>query len=458
MTTIFRTILTTGFLLLFSISQRSTAFSTYDAIHIKGINDTKAFTKSEENPKRKLIFSHLLPPEVKTIVLDAGHGGKDRGCKGSIAKEKEIALSITKKVGEYISAYHPDVKVIFTRTEDVFVTLNERARIANRNKADLFISIHCNYIRKRPEVRGSETYVMGLHTADHNLNVAMRENASIALEQNFEEGYDGYDPNSAESHIMLSMYQNAFLERSILFAELVENQIPMNGEGKHKSRGVRQAGFLVLKATAMPSVLVESGYLSNDIDEKLLLSDNGQKNVAFSIFKAFTSYKNIIEGDQPGELVQTGFVQTEPSAQETKKSENENTASEEPALIEEERDLKLENSVIADVAVNDDNLSVATNEKPTDTAVSKPNIEKSKTYRIQLVATPLEIDMNIPKWAQLKDDIKILKVDGLLKYLIETGSEMEAAQRKLEEIRSNGFPKAFLSSYRGDKRIKILHY
>jgi len=419
---------------------RTTAVSDTTISTITEVNAVDAFAYSEENLKDKLIFSHVLPPEVKTIVLDAGHGGKDRGCKGihPDTKEKEIALALTLKLGSYIESYFPDVKVIYTRKEDVFVTLNRRAQIANEAKADLFISIHCNYIRNRPDVTGSETYVMGLHTADHNLNVAMRENAAITYESDYEKGYAGYDPDSPESHIMLAMYQNAYLERSILFAELVEQQIPLSAEGKHVSRGVRQAGFLVLKETAMPSVLVESGYLSHKNDEAFLRTKDGQKDVAFGIFKAFSIYKNVIEGNDLGEL-QTVALEKEPSKVEVEKHippkmprtnvEPENKAEEtKPKVVQREKS-KYKSKVPAD----------------------------GFQYMIQLAAAPSKIDLTNSKYEGLADRIIVKEVEGLYKYLIPAGDSHSAASQSLRDIQAKGFPKVFISVYKGEDRVKILY-
>ncbi|MCB0688117.1 MAG: N-acetylmuramoyl-L-alanine amidase, partial [Saprospiraceae bacterium] len=196
---------------------------------------------------------------VKKVVLDAGHGGKDGGCSGKNSKEKDIALDITLRVGQLIKKHHPDVEVIYTRKMDEFIPLHERAAIANRNEADIFISIHCNTTAKRNSALGTETFVMGLHRAEDNLMVAKRENSVITQENNYEQHYDGYDPNSDEGHIMLSMYQNAFLDQSIALANLIEEEF--KNHGQRVSRGVKQAGFLVLRNTVMPSVLIEAGFL-----------------------------------------------------------------------------------------------------------------------------------------------------------------------------------------------------
>jgi len=232
---------------------------------------------------------NLSDPIIKTVVIDPGHGGHDPGCLGSGSQEKKIALKISLKLAELIKKNHPDVQVILTRNQDVFVPLHERAAIANRNNADLFISIHCNYFPSSKKTYGSETYVMGLHTAQHNLEVAKRENAAILLEDNYEKNYE-YDPNSPEGHILLSVFQNAYLEQSITFANFIESHF---SKKERRSRGVKQAGFMVLKETTMPSVLVETGYLSHSEEDQFLKSDQGQQVIAGSIASAFKDYYNL---------------------------------------------------------------------------------------------------------------------------------------------------------------------
>ncbi len=230
--------------------------------------------------------------KVETLVIDAGHGGHDPGTHGVLVKEKDIVLKIALKVGKYISANVPGVKVIYTRTDDRYIAHDERAMIANRNKADLFISIHANAL-SRPEVYGTETYVMGPHKTDGNLEVAKRENSVILLDENYEERYEGFDPDSPESYILFSLAQSAYLGSSLKFAELVESQFKQR-VGR-RSLGVKQAGFWVLWRTAMPSALIEVGYLTNQKEEKFLSTENGQDLIASGIYRAFKEYKNQIE-------------------------------------------------------------------------------------------------------------------------------------------------------------------
>lgn len=229
--------------------------------------------------------------KIRTVVLDPGHGGKDPGTVGKSIKEKDVVLKIALKVGEYIEKSMPEVKVVYTRKTDKFIELNERAAIAMRNKADLFISIHANAI-SNPKTYGTETWVMGLHKSEENLAVAKRENSVIMYEDNYEQHYEGFD-NSTESIIMMSLIQNAYLESSVKFADKIEKQFK-NKAGRH-SRGVKQAGFVVLYKTATPSVLVESGFLSNETEEKFLGTDTGQDLIASGIYRAFKEYKSEVE-------------------------------------------------------------------------------------------------------------------------------------------------------------------
>lgn len=230
--------------------------------------------------------------KVTKVVIDAGHGGKDPGALGTYSQEKDIALDIALKTGEYINKYIPDVEVIYTRKDDTFVELHRRAKIANDSKADLFISIHCNANRSSAPY-GSETYVMGLHKSEDNLEVAKLENKAILKEENYSDMYEGFDPDEDEDYITLTMFQDAFLNQSTVFAKLIQDQF--RERVRLKDRGVKQAGFLVLFKTAMPGVLIESGFLSNPKDEAFLNSEDGRVYIASAIFRAFRDYKEEME-------------------------------------------------------------------------------------------------------------------------------------------------------------------
>src|SRR5687768_2704065 len=210
-----------------------------------------------------------INPEFKVdvVVIDAGHGGKDPGTRGKKTLEKDVALKIALKLGSHIEKNIPGVKVIYTRKTDRYLALDERADIANKNKADLFICIHANSL-PGSKALGTETYVMGLHKDNSNFELAKRENSVILMDENYEERYEGFDPNSPESYILFSLTQSAYQEASLLFAQKIEQQF--KERAGRKSRGVKQAGFVVLWKTTMPSVLIEAGFLSNSSEEQFL--------------------------------------------------------------------------------------------------------------------------------------------------------------------------------------------
>jgi N-acetylmuramoyl-L-alanine amidase len=228
------------------------------------------------------------PAAIDFIVIDAGHGGKDPGTNGRAAREKDVALSVALRVEKLFRDNKTGIAVELTRKGDSFVELVDRAAFANKRKADLFISIHCN-ANPNKYVVGSETYAMGLHKNDDHLDVMMRENSTILMEDNYQEKYDGFDPKSPEAYIVFSLVQNAYLRQSLALASKIEYSFKANT--KRQSRGVKQAGFLVLWKTAMPSVLAEIGFLSNPVEEKFLASAEGQQHVANAIYQAVLQYR-----------------------------------------------------------------------------------------------------------------------------------------------------------------------
>lgn len=345
-----------------------------------------------------------VPYKIRKVVIDPGHGGKDPGCNGHHSREKEVALSIGLDLGKKLVAMYPDIKVIYTRDTDVFIPLNERAAIANRNKADLFISIHCNYISVRNRATGSETYVLGLHRAEDNLDVAKRENSAILLEDNYEKTYEGFDPYSPEGHIILTMFQNAHLEQSILFATHVESAFKKLS--RLPSRGVKQAGFLVLRETTMPSVLIETGFLSTDTDENYLMKKENQQEMASTILKAFSNYKKEVEDFQEPDI----------SASTPQKATNGQAADKDDAKA------------------------------PTST---KGSLEVA--YRIQIAASSKS---TIDARYHNIDDLEVIKEGEMYKFLVGYFSSAEAARPRLSALKANGFDGAFIVAYKDGQRIK----
>ncbi|MCC3157219.1 N-acetylmuramoyl-L-alanine amidase [Hymenobacter sp. 15J16-1T3B] len=229
---------------------------------------------------------------MRTVVLDAGHGGKDKGCAGPEgAREAAVALKIVLELGQLIEENMPDVKVVYTRKTDVFVELADRAGVANKNNADLFISVHCN--AGPSAARGTEVWTMGPHKTEANLAVAKRENAVILQEDNYKERYSGFDPRSPQSHILFSLYQSAHIDNSLRFAAKVDHEFRTTV--KRPSRGVKQAGFLVLWKSTMPSALIEVGFLTNPGEEQYLNDKGGQSYMAAGIYRAFRQYKQDLE-------------------------------------------------------------------------------------------------------------------------------------------------------------------
>ena len=231
--------------------------------------------------------------KIQTIVIDAGHGGKDTGALGKLTTEKALNLAVALKFGAYIEENLPDVKVIYTRKTDKFVELSERADIANRNNADVFISIHCNSTETPNSAYGAETFVMGESKNEKNLAVAKKENASILLEDNTD-AYDNFDPNSTEAYILFSLSQSLYQSQSLNLADKVQKQF--SSKGRH-DRGVQQAGFLVLWKTSMPSILVELGFINHAKEEQFLNSEKGQTQMALSLYRAFADYKREFESE-----------------------------------------------------------------------------------------------------------------------------------------------------------------
>jgi N-acetylmuramoyl-L-alanine amidase len=228
---------------------------------------------------------------VLVVVIDPGHGGKDTGAAVGKAMEKDIVLDLALRLGESIQKKYPDIKVIYTRKTDVFIPLHERARIANKNKADLFISIHINGT-DNSYARGTETFVLGDHRSDDNFEVVKKENSVILLEDDYNTTYEGFDPNSSESYIMFANAQSEYFDQSVMFASEIQSQFRHIGR---VDRSVKQAGFLVLRQAAMPSVLIEAGFISHPDERNYLVSTNGKAFLSNAIFKAFESYKRKIE-------------------------------------------------------------------------------------------------------------------------------------------------------------------
>ena len=248
---------------------------------------------------------------IRTIVIDPGHGGKDSGTMGTkryTQYEKHIALDISLKLGNYIKEAFPDIEIVYTRKTDVFLELWERTELANEKNADLFISVHCDGFTN-PNPSGASVFVMGMSKLKANMDVAMRENSVMYLEDNFKEKYDGFDPKSPESYIVFSLMQNTFLDQSISIAEKIEDEFA--NRAKRKSRGVKQAPFYVISRVNMPSILIEAGFLTNPKEEDFLNTELGKDHIASAIFRGFRSYKESVDGSNISELDKSAVKEKE---------------------------------------------------------------------------------------------------------------------------------------------------
>lgn len=236
------------------------------------------------------VMTSLAANKRFTLVIDPGHGGHDAGALGAISKEKNINLAVALRFGKYVEQNLPEVRVIYTRTKDVFIPLNERANIANRANADLFISVHTNALPAGKVARGFETYTLGMHRAKDNLDVAMRENSVISMEKDYQQRYQGFNPRSSESYIIFEFIQGKNMERSVDLARMIQRSVC---EGANRpDKGVHQAGFLVLRETSMPGCLIELGFITTPDEERLLNNDSRVDDIARGIYEAFAKYKN----------------------------------------------------------------------------------------------------------------------------------------------------------------------
>jgi N-acetylmuramoyl-L-alanine amidase len=405
--------------------------------------------------------------KLRTVVIDAGHGGHDTGCLGSDSREKEVALRIALKLGKLIEANCPDVKVIYTRKTDVFIPLIERANIANRAKADLFICIHLNSGPKA--AYGAETFVMGLHKSDDNLNVAKRENAAILLEDNYQKNYDGFDPNSPEANIIFSLYQNQFMTQSLSFAAKIQKQFKDNS--KRYSRGVKQAGFLVLYKTAMPSVLIENGFLTNENDQRFLSSDAGQASMASSIYRAFKSYKSELETgivsndkieDQDNLVEEKSdsnkndqIVTTNTPFKDSKTDKKDTEDNSQVKSVDTTKTVQSDKKDSGNTKTDTPKEKSPTTPKPTDNkSNTKADVDYSKLAFITVqVGAVKEGGAISPKIKDLKTVFNITFEDGYTRYFVGRFSTIADAKVRLEKLKDAGFEDAFLVAY--DHLVKV---
>ena len=346
-----------------------------------------------------------------TVVIDAGHGGHDPGAMGKLTQEKKLNLEVSQRLEQQIKLHHPDVKVVMTRKNDVFLTLQQRADIVNKNNADLFICIHTNAAENR-NVTGTETFVLGVDKMQSNLDVAMRENAVMLLEDDYQTTYEGFDPNSVDSYIMFELMQDQYIDQSLNFATLVQHQFTDIGRS---DRGVRQAGFWVLHKSACPSVLIEMGFISNINEEKYLASDKGKEDITNSIYQAFEQYKSAY--DRKHGIVKASQAESKPAEAKA------------------------------------DKPAEAKADKPAEAAKSAEAEAAKPVYKVQIFSTLKPVPAGDPTFRGLKN-CQCTKDGKFYKYTYGEDADYQTILDIQQELKTK-FKDCFIVAFLGNKQIPV---
>lgn len=448
-----------------------------------------------------------------TLVIDAGHGGNDAGAIGKISKEKNINLNVALAFGRYVEANCPDVRVIYTRKTDVFIPLHERANIANRNKADLFISIHTNALPKGRIARGLETYTLGMNRAADNFDVAKRENSVILIEKDYKQRYEGFDPRSSESYIMFEFMQDRNMEQSVVLAKAVQ-QRTCAAAGR-PNKGVKQAGFLVLRETSMPSCLIELGFITTPDEERYLNTKSGIDALGKGIYQAFLDYKKKYDKSSAVQIkaspapaakpeksrrtsttAPTTSVKTKTPAEQVQKTENKRDKRNSKSIIRELTDArngvsteKPEEKVVAkpdapekadkDVAVAPEVVAVAENKaapipekpvtrsteipaatpepiaQPAETAVAVSEaIDSAPVFKVQILASSSNLPAN-DRQLKGRTDVSYYQENGLYKYTVGSSTDYNEIFRLRKSLLEN-FPEAFIVAFKDGQRTNVV--
>ena len=371
-----------------------------------------------------------------TLVIDAGHGGHDAGAKGTFSMEKNINLNVALAFGRYVESNCPDVKVIYTRKKDVFIPLHTRADIANKNKADLFVSIHTNAVPRGKTVRGMETYTLGMHRAATNLDVAKRENSVILIEKDYKQRYEGFDPNSSESYIMFEFMQDKNMAQSVELAKYVQKRACASANRQNK--GVKQAGFLVLRETSMPSCLIELGFITTPDEERYLNSSDGIDRLGYGIYQAFLDYKRRYDTNvtMPYQAEQTQEVSIPTIVPQ------EETAQQEPQPKEKKAKASVQVQTQPEPAIP---------EPVAETEVVKEAKDSTLIFKVQIVASTTRQKFSKSK-LNGQGKAECFEEGGFFKYTVGKSSDYDEIVKVRENLVGN-FPEAFIIAFRGDKKI-----
>ena len=369
-----------------------------------------------------------------TLVIDAGHGGHDAGALGASSKEKNINLNVALAFGNYVERNCPDVKVVYTRKTDVFVTLHERANIANRHKADLFVSIHTNALPAGKQARGLETYTLGMNRANENFDVAKRENAVILYEKDYEQHYEGFDPNSSESYIMFEFMQDKNMAQSVDLAKMVQKRVCSSANRQNK--GVKQAGFLVLRETSMPSCLIELGFITTPQEEQQLNTRECIDALGYGIFQAFVDYRNKYDKTiiVPFEAPERQVMENQAQERVQKESEGGKTQT-----AEQEKD----------------NVPRSESKMVNEVPEQKPATDsEAPIFKIQVLTSTTLIRQGDKRLKGL-DGVDYYKDGGIYKYTIGASANYNEIYR-LRKTMVGKFPQAFIIAFKGGQRTDVV--
>jgi len=439
-----------------------------------------------------VVFAQSQEKKFK-LVIDAGHGGEDPGCRGKKSQEKTVTLNVALKLGKLISDNYDDVQVIYTRKTDVFVEVYKRAVIANNNHADLFISIHCNAAENKA-AHGVETWVMGLAKSEANMEVAKKENAAILKEKNFENNYEGFNPNSPEANVIFSLHTSAYMNHSIMLADKVQKNLVRN---THLiDRTVKQAGFWVLYKVAMPSILIELGFLSNAVEEEYMIKPGSQDMMAVSIYNAFVEYRNALDGTnkpllplpkagerekaddgvaadpvKPAPKQDAGVaadpVKPQPKADAGVAAEPVKPAPKQDAGVAADPvkpQPKADEGVAADpvkpqpkpdaaVAAEPSKPAPQTEAKPAPQTPASTAVQHNIRFRVQIAAIPENVSVTDSRFKKVKD-VRKFQEGKFWKYTSGNATTLEEAQEILKSVKPY-FADAFIIAFDGDTKIPV---
>lgn len=431
-----------------------------------------------------------------TLVIDAGHGGHDAGALGKFSKEKNINLNVALAFGRLVERNCPDVRVIYTRKTDVFIPLHQRADIANKNKADLFVSIHTNALPKGRIARGLETYTLGMNRASDNFDVAKRENSVILIEKDYKQRYAGFDPNSSESYIMFEFMQDKNMEKSVELAKSVQKRTC--AAASRPNKGVKQAGFLVLRETSMPSCLIELGFITTPDEERLLNSENGIESLGRGIYQAFIDYKNKYDINKK---VTYNPIET-PEKPAARQSKNDEKAENAPAKVEKTRKTKADEtprksirqttrnskSMAEELADARNGVDTDTQKQPKETAATRALVEQepeTKTppqtttsrdegvsakpepteakadeatavpiFKVQILASSTRLKATDKK-LEGAGNVESYKENDLYKYTVGASANYNEIYRLRKSILDK-FPEAFIIAFKNGEKMNVV--